>query len=478
MKDILSLDILQFFEKVTGLKPTEAQKELLISLIDPNISKIAISAGRQTGKSLTCSVAAVYLSLHGKEGIILCSAQDNWIYNHVRDIFNGTPELKQYIVSEGVYSLVPLKGYETTSGSKVHVRGSTDKSLRGIPASIVFCDEAALLTDETISTALGNLSGKYKFILLSTAPRERKGTFYQIICNPQEYGFRLFRWSAENCTWHPKDLLESKKKMLGQWYKPEVLGEVLEDQERGIVDAKDVDACTKDVLFSEGGTIECGIDWASGDRAKTVLTLIERISSARVKVLLSKSWDAEGMRNIFWEISNILKQFRPSFIKVDASPPQYIDDLKGFYSGKIYAVNFGEFEKGCTLKDRMLGQLIHKVQTHQLEIQTSQVDLIKQLKKYKRGKRYGDDFVDSLCLAIFYDPERFKPETGGCASGPWDTPQRKSVPYKQNIHRNQSAEEIRRNQTERYRRQVRENQSREKTRGERIIEDMKFQGCD
>ena len=410
---LLSLDIIAFFQVVTKLKPTESQAELLIALIDPNVSKIAITAGRQTGKSLTCSVAAVYLTLHSKVDIILCSAQDNWIYAHVRDIFNNNPELKEYIIAEGVFSIVPLKGFETTIGSKLHVRGNTDKSLRGIPATIVFCDEAALLSDETISTALGNLSGKYKFILLSTAPRERKGLFYKIICDPEEYSFRVFKWSAENCSWHPKDLLESKKKMLGQWYKPEVQGEILEDQERGIVDAKDVDACTKDVLYPENGTVECGIDWGSGDRTKTVLTIIERISSARVKVLVNKAWDSEDMHNIYQEISEILRTYKPSFVKVDALPPLYAEDLKGFYSKTIYPVFFGEIDRGCSLKDRMLGQLIHKIQIHQLELQSSQTILIAQIKKYKRGKRYGDDYVDSLCLALYYDLTRFKPPTRG-----------------------------------------------------------------
>jgi len=418
-RSILDLDILEFFERVTKLKPTPAQIELLLSLTDPEVTKIAISAGRQTGKSLTCSVAAIYLSLHNKEGIILASAQDNWIYSHIRDVFNNNPELKEYIVSEGVFSIVPLKGYETTSGSKVHVRGSTDKSLRGIPASIVFCDEAALLSDESISTALGNVSGKYKFVLLSTAPRERKGLFYQIICDPQEYGFRLFKWSAENCSWHSKNLLETKKKMLGQWYKPEVLGEVLEETERGILDSKHIDACVKDrPFYLEGGSVECGLDWASGDRAKTVLTIIERIAGARVKVVFIRAWNLDEMANIFDNITYILRQYKPKFVKVDAMPFQYSEDLKKYYSKKIYTVDFGEFDRGCTLKDRMLGQLIHKVQTHQLEIETSQTELIKQLKKYKRGKRYGDDYVDSLCLALYLDPEKFKPETHGCAYFP------------------------------------------------------------
>jgi hypothetical protein len=413
MTEILSLDILAFFERVTGYKPTKFQSELLISFLDPNVSKIAICAGRQTGKTLCSAVAVVYLSIHRKEGIVLASAQDSWGYSHIRDIFNKCPEIRDFIVSEGVYSIVPLKGYETTTGSKVHVRGSTDKSLRGIPATIVFLDEAELLTDESLQTALGNLSGQYKYILLGTPPRDRKGLFYQIIKDPIEHNFRLFKWSAEGCSWHPPELLATKKKMLKEFYKPEVQGEILEEAERGIVAAKDVDACVKDFLSPEGGTIEAGIDWASGNRCKTVITIIERIAGARVKVLLSRGFNSEEIGTMFQEVARILRQWKPSRIKVDALPPEYVKDLQSVYGGKFYPVNFGEFDRGCTLKNVMLGQLIHKVQTHQLSIPVQFNELIKQLKAYRRGLQYNDDYVDSLCLAIFFDLERFKPSLHG-----------------------------------------------------------------
>jgi len=432
MTDILDLDIVQFFTRVTKHPPTEFQKELLISFMDKRISKICICAARQTGKTLCCAVATIWLSLHGKESILLASAQENWIYSHIRDIFTNNPELKDYIIAEGVYSLVPLKGYETKTGTRVHVRGSTEKSIRGIAATIVFCDEAELMTDETLQTALGAVSGEYKYCLLGTPPRERKGLFYEIIKAPNEHGFRLFNWSAEECSWHSKELLASKKKMLKQWYIPEVQGRILEETERGIVSVKDIDACIHDVMYPESGTKEIGLDWGSGHRCFTVLTLIERTKSAHVRVLFTKSWNSTIIYNIFNEIAAILREQKPDKIKADALPEGYIEDLKSIYKGRtIYPVKFGDMYQGATHKERMLGQLVHKIQTHALEIPVLEKELIQQLKTYKRGKQYSDDFVDSLCLALYEDKELFKPATHGIVVFPKDYKLEKNYPEHQ-----------------------------------------------
>jgi len=419
--DILKLDILQFFRKVTHYKPTQFQSELLLSFLDPNISQICVVAGRQTGKTLTCAVAVVYLSIHGKHNILLTSAQDNNLYEHIRDIFTNCPELREFITFEGTYSIVPLKGYETTSGSRVQVKGSTEKNIRGVFCNIAVCDEAELLSDDILGTILGTLSGNYKFVLLGTPPRERKGFFYNVILTPRETGYILFKWSAEDCSWHLKKDLENKKKLLGQWYKPEVQGEILEEAERGIFSNKDLDACIVDVVYPEGGTKEIGIDWASGHRCFTVLTCLERTKSAHVKVLFTRRWTTEQMSNIFTDIAEILQEQKPDRIKVDGLPAGYVTDLKSVYKGRtIYPVKFGDYYQGATHKERMLGQLIHKVQTHQLVISATEVELIRQMRIYKRGKQYSDDYVDSLMLAVYYEPDLFKPATGGIVIFPRD----------------------------------------------------------
>jgi len=423
-QNILNLDIIQFFTKVNGFQPTPMQAELLLAMLDQNVSQIAVCCGRQTGKSLTVATGIIYLSLHSNLSIILVSAQSNWIYHHVTQIFNKNPELHQYIKWEGKKSIVPLTGYETNFGSIVHLRASTEKSLRGVPATIGILDEAELISDEIIGTVEGSLSGKFKLLLIGTPPRNHKGIFYEVIRNPVDRGYLLFKWSAEDCSWHSKKELDMKRKDLGIYYDEEVKGELLPEAQRGIVAEKDVDACVKSIVLRGTGTKEVGIDWGSGGRCKTVLIVIERTKSAHIKGIFIKSWNKEQIGNLFTELAEILKFEKPDKLKVDAFPQLYADDLKKVYTGRtIYRVSFGEIYKSATHKERMLEQLIHKIQTHSLEIPDNNEEwrtLIRQLKTYRRGKQYQDDYVDALCLALYEDKDLFKPATAGVVAFPRD----------------------------------------------------------
>ena len=42
-------DIIEYFEFLTGLVPTDSQKELLMEAVNPDNMKILVCAGRQSG---------------------------------------------------------------------------------------------------------------------------------------------------------------------------------------------------------------------------------------------------------------------------------------------------------------------------------------------------------------------------------------------------------------------------------------------
>jgi hypothetical protein len=104
------INIEDYFEYLTGLKPTKDQAELLKTLTDMDNKKIIISAGRQSGKTLTCAVAVLWYVFEYDKPIkvLLISAQENILYFHIREIFKKHPEFTEQIVAQGVYSLVPL----------------------------------------------------------------------------------------------------------------------------------------------------------------------------------------------------------------------------------------------------------------------------------------------------------------------------------------------------------------------------------
>lgn len=407
--NLKELGVIDFFTRVTKLVPTEDQKKLLLMLVDPKYKGILISAGRQTGKTLCCAVATIWLSLkYDQINILLTSAQDNWLYAHIKDIWNRNQDLRGYVAAEGVFGIVPLKGYETKTGSKVHVRPSTEKGLRGVPADVAFLDEAAEMVEATINTALGNLSGEFNKIILLSTPH-KTGKFTELITDPEKYGFVLFHWSEEGCSWHSKEELARKELMMTpQQYKMEVQGLPLDASERTFFPAKHLEKCTMEVEpIKEGGPksiVEVGIDPGFNSM---VLIVTERIGSIKRKVIFIKEWSKKPIETVAPEIAALLKDFRensgPGFVvKMDSKPAEY----KGWIERFIQVCGIPIHYIDAALmghKDQMLGQLERKVREHQLIIPSCFVELIVQMKKYRRGMQTGDDYVDALALSC-YEP--------------------------------------------------------------------------
>ena len=400
------MDIVSYFKFLTGLTPTTDQAKLLKTLTNKNINKIIISAGRQSGKTLTCAVAILWFIFESglKIKILLLSAQDNILYFHIREIFKNHPEFEKSIVAQGVYSIVPLKGFETTNGNQVFVKGATEKQIRGIPADIVIVDEACEVKDNSILTAMGNLSGNIsKFILLST-PHNKTSLFVEW-ATEEKPTFKIHQWSSEGLSWHSKEILkEKKKRMSKQMYAVEVLGRPPTKAERSFFTRKHISKCILDVeAIREGGPVsrlEIGLDFGMTE-SYTVLTLTERIGTTHRKILDIKTWKLppqEVAKKIVNYISNVKSRFGVNsyLIKADSKPPEYKKALKKL-TNKVY------FLDATFHKEHMLGQLQRMIRAHNLIIPSKFVPLIKQLGRYRRGMKKGDDLVDSLAYSI-YEP--------------------------------------------------------------------------
>lgn len=393
------MDINEFFEKMTDLEPTPDQKKLLSSLLNMGIKKIIISAGRQTGKTLCSAVAVLYLVFEWDKPVkvLLVSAQDNILYLHLREIFKSHPEFEDKIINRGTYSLVPLKGFETTNGSLVHVRKATDGQVRGLPADIVLLDECASIKNDIVLTCMGNLSGEVsKFIVLST-PHKLTSLFVKWAAEPKKYGFTLHHWSGENCKWHNPEIESMKKKeYTREKFKIEVQGLAPSKAERAFFPSKHIDQCVKPFVEREGGpksSIEVGLDWAF-DPCATVISVIERVGS-RVKLLFCKSWKKKPIEDIAPKIAKIINTYKPNIIKADANPPEYQGHVEKYTH---YKINYlpGKMHKGA-----MMAQLQRNVRRHLLEIPENRLDILLQFRKYRKGKRTGDDLVDSIAFASY-----------------------------------------------------------------------------
>lgn len=409
--DILELDIVSFFHRVTGNRPNDKQIELLLALEEVGIHQYAICSARQCGKSLTIAVWSIYRSLHyPNETILLSSAQESWVYDHISKIFTNCLELQKYISWEGKKGIIPLTGYETIFHSRVLLRGCTEKALRGVPADIVILDEAMLIDDDAISTAMGNLSGKiYKLILLSTPPRiDLSGKFQRIVLNPKKYRFSLYKWSKYDCSWHTKEELENNKiNLSSEEFKTEVLGEPLTDKEKGIFEPKHIKACTYPTVLSEGGKCESGIDsGGTGERDKYALVIIERVGT-RVKIRLVKYWNYNNIHLTPVEPNNLLIQYNTVINKMDSQPEEFYNDLQSITKKKIYPIIMKQY------REELIGHLKFLIKTHKLEIPSNEEELLTQLYRFTNKPSHSDDLVWALALACYQNKELFKEEVRG-----------------------------------------------------------------
>ena len=398
--DLLKLSIVEFFQRVTKLIPTEKQKKLLLALEDEGITSILIAAGRQTGKSLCCAVAVIYLTLKKALKLCLVSAKDNYVYYHITNIFANNPELTAYVSWQGTKNIIPKDGYSLTNGSQVLLLTSSEKGVRGAGGSILFLDEAELMEEQTIVSAYGNTSGeKIKTVILGTLS-SKYSKFNDMVKNPSKYDFTLFTWSEEECDWHTQGELDSKKKrMTEDEYNREVKGLFSQTDVKLLWDVEDINNCIKETVLPEGKPRESGVDGGgTGDRDKLSLTIIERIGKFKLKVLLSKVWDSETPSDkAAKEIGLFLREYKVQLCKVDSLPVDWTERIKEvFDKSRVFSVNFRYY------KEEMQGQLTHILEGQGLEIPVKFEDLIGEMKGYKKqGRPHYDDRVDSLLLAAY-----------------------------------------------------------------------------
>lgn len=394
------MDIIEFFKKATDLVPTEDQKLFLWALVDPAVQKIVSSCGRQTGKSICSAVATIFWVLENPnvEDVLLMSAMDSYVYDHIQRIFARNSDWAGEIVQEGVTGLVPLRGFQVKRGSRVHVRGATSKQVRGLPATKVIVDEAEEIPDVMLTTVMGNLSGPYfKFVMLGTGHRE--GLFTKVIRDSPKNGFKHFTWSGEKCAWHTPELLKMQKTAMShQQYKVEVLGEVLTTADRALFSGKHLDACIYESIEKENAPnsrIEAGLDWGF-EPARTVLCVTERIFNRR-RMLNIKEWAKKPIEAIAPEIAKILEEYKVTMVKADARPPEYKHQVEKYTKIPIYYI------EGNMHKDAMLSQLQRKIRQHSLELPQGELTLITQLRKYRKAAMRNDDYVDALAFSC-YEP--------------------------------------------------------------------------
>lgn len=398
------LEIVEYFTFITGLTPTESQKGFLLDIADISKKQIIATAGCQSGKTLCSAVGALWWIFESGErvNVLLVSAQDSILYYHIREIFKKHSELSQQLTSPFSPNLIPFKGFEISNGNQCFVRGSTERQLSGIPASIVVIDEACLVPNALIKEAMNRLTGPISKLIMLSTPSNPNSLFVEWATDKKS-GYKVHQWVSEGLSWHDPTIDAAKKKNGRAWYAIYMLGRPPTASERAFFTSKDIDkhmiACDCSIEGGPKSTIEIGIDFGYGSPNITCLIVTEKTFSKR-KMIYEKTWkdfDAE-------EAAKLIEGFPNALVKADSMPVEFIPKLQQYTKVKIFPVD------SHYSKDPMMAQLQHRIRgpASELVIPDIFIKLKLELGLYRKGKRAGDNRVDALAIACYEPATPFK----------------------------------------------------------------------
>lgn len=425
----------EYFRRITRFEPTEQQIELLHSLNDDSIEKLVVLGGRGFSKSLCCSIFVLYraeLSLENGKSIkeMLASPQDS-IFKYVNQYFANSSKLMENLVKGGIYTTLPITGFELRNGTECFLKKATNK-VRSSRADILIMDEAADISAEIIKSANACLTGAEpnRIILVSTP--HKSGYFNEIAENSEDWTVK--QYSSLLAPWMKKTIDRART----MHYSPEEFaieyeGRLPTKAEKSFFGTKNVDDAVQDVaLQREGGAksiVECGVDF--GYDSPTVVTLSEKIGASARKILDLKQWKNFPIEISALEIAKVINIWSTSLTKADSRPSEYQNKIEPYTRCDITYMNMQIHKKLA------YGQFQRKLREKQIIIPKSlpyREELVRQLKAYvweegKLGKR-GDDLVDATVLSCYDEFQDigkldWGKQTGGCVAGPWNTKQRR-----------------------------------------------------
>lgn len=412
--------------------------------------KLAVCAGRQTGKTLCVAACLVYYAFcYPNISILIASktqAQSGMCFKHVRNFFLNSPILSKYIDT----NLSRKQELILTNSSVIYQRttgGGTDAvNLRGLSLNrngILCFDEMAIITDEAIRTC-EPIGYGCSTIGLST-PAAKFGYFYEACTNPK-LGYDVIRVPAHLCPDIPPAKLET---MRATYPTSLYLNDVLAQFSSGSAQVFDATAVANSIdkslaLFDANNfdfdgnfpfraqidksqnyvySLDCARGFTIDDITDDTFLTIWRLSPDKQTMTLvayhifSGTGDKESMRNATWTndpalivryIANYLELFPCSTLWADITTNPYF----AYVLQNEYLVNVEPLHWSATLKERMISHLAAVIKAGRLRIPNDS-DIASQLLEYsydtKRMENHSerkiylagnrDDAVSSLAMA-------------------------------------------------------------------------------
>jgi len=210
-----------YAEKVLGVKPFPYQAELLL---DEN-KRIVACMGRQTGKTTTIAMKAIYFADTNPNVTVLITSpslrQSMIMFDRIATFVYSVPSLRNKIV-RATRTLIHFE-----NGSRIIALPCSENLLRGYTAQMVICDEASFMPEEVITQVIfPMLSTTDGYAIFLSTPWGKDHFFYRAFVNP---AYSVHKVKSEQCPLiKPEFLEEMKANMTKEAYLMEYEAEFVE----------------------------------------------------------------------------------------------------------------------------------------------------------------------------------------------------------------------------------------------------------
>jgi Terminase large subunit, T4likevirus-type, N-terminal len=202
------LDPAQFFADAVGNPPDPWQADLMRS----RFKNIILNASRQSGKSQTTAILALWHALFVPESLILVLApalrQSQELFQKIlgalRDLGTSIP------VSPSAERRLSL---DLENGSRILTLPGSEKTIRGFSAvSLLIMDEASRVSDELYFAVRPMLAVSNGSLVMLSTPYGKRGVFYEAWESP--VGWEKFQVTAHEVGRITPEFLEEEKASL------------------------------------------------------------------------------------------------------------------------------------------------------------------------------------------------------------------------------------------------------------------------
>ncbi|NWF86506.1 hypothetical protein HXY32_01625 [Candidatus Bathyarchaeota archaeon] len=212
---------LVYAEKILGIKPYPYQAKLL----EDSSKRIVACMGRQTGKTTTIAIKAIYYADKNPNVTVLITSpslrQSMIMFDRIATFVYSTAYLRNKIV-RATRTLIQF-GNE----SRIIALPCSENLLRGYTANMIILDEASWIPEEVITQILfPMLSTTDGYAILLSTPWDKNHIFYKAFINPT---YSVHKVKSSECPLvKPEFLEEMRQNMTHEAYLMEYEAEFVE----------------------------------------------------------------------------------------------------------------------------------------------------------------------------------------------------------------------------------------------------------